>query len=96
MPEEKQTLHVEATVLDNKLVLRMAGASADLEDGRKVTIEPDLAGAGVCITITAADRKTWRMYHLNAEALGRAALEADAQSKLEADASNTAGPSPEA
>lgn len=92
MPKEKQTLHIEATVLDNKMVLRMAGATAELEDGRKVTIASDLTGSGVCITITAADKKTWRMYHLNAEALGQAALAADAQSKLDADASNAAGP----
>jgi len=74
---EKKILNVEATVYENKLFFRMAGATAELADGRKITVESNLTGSGVLVTIYTADHKNWRTYHLSAEALGKAVLEGE-------------------
>ena len=68
------TLHVEATVTVDTLSMRMSGATADLPDGRKVTVEPYMSGNGIQITIYAKGGGSWTSYSLSAEALGQAAL----------------------
>jgi hypothetical protein len=73
-PERTTTLHVEALVTENTLSMRQVGATADLPDGRRVTVEPYLSGNGIQITIYSKDKQSWTAYSLSAQALGQAAL----------------------
>lgn len=69
----KVELKVEAVISENKLHVRMAGPIAELADGRRVEVATSLNGMHVSVMVTATDR-TWRTYHLSAEALGQAVL----------------------
>ncbi len=73
----KLVLQVEAEVSENKFIFRMGGASADLEDGRRLSIDSSLGGDGIIVTVTSTDRNSWRSYVLNAQALGQAVLVAE-------------------
>lgn len=68
------TLHVEALVTEDTLSMRQVGATADLPDGRKVTVEPCISGNGIQITIYAKGGGHWTSYSLSAQALAQAAL----------------------
>jgi len=72
--DEKIELKITVERSDHKLYFRMAGATADLPDGRQIVVEPTLSGAGVVVTMRNVD-KTSRTYYFDAHALGTAVLE---------------------
>lgn len=73
----KVALQIEAEVKEDTFTFRMSGATAELEDGRKLEVATDLTGSCMVVTVTAPDKKSWRSYVLNAQALGQAVLAAE-------------------
>lgn len=67
-------LQIEAEVKEDAFMFRVAGVTADLEDGRKVEVSTDLTGSCVIATVTASNKKSWRRYVLSAQAIGQAVL----------------------
>jgi hypothetical protein len=70
---KKVELKVEASVTENRLMFRMPGATAELEDGRKLEVAWPVCANGIMVTITNVDG-TWRSYFLGMHALGSAVL----------------------
>lgn len=73
MPTELE-LKVKATVTHETLSFRMAGAKAELADGRSIEVAQPISNNGILVIISDADKK-WRTYFLSAEALATAVLE---------------------
>ncbi len=70
------TLKIAATVADNRLSVRNAGAEAVLPDGTKMEICTFFGSPGIVVTLRAPDG-SWRDYSFGAQEIGMAVMEAE-------------------
>lgn len=71
--KNESILSVRCSYSDDTFSFRVAGATAELDDGRKIEVAPPVSGDGIIVIVTNPD-KTWRTYFLSARQLASAVL----------------------